>query len=221
MRVTVMDWERTLLYRDGRFQRVLEPGRHRVWPAQRHKTLPVDLRPRVLHVAGQEVLTRDGLSLRLSVAAAWAVTDPRAYVMGAKNADQVLYGRVQDALRAVVAAAPLDELLADRTALGAALTEGLVGDVPDLGLRVAEATVRDLMLPGELRKAALETVLARERGKADLERARTEAAALRSLANTARLLEEHPSLLHLRTLQAAAVPGTKLVLDSRVPAADA
>ena len=45
------------------------------------------------------------------------------------------------------------------------------------------------------------------------ERARSEAAALRSLANTARLLEEHPGLLHLRTLQAAG-HGAKLVLKT-------
>ena len=59
------------------------------------------------------------------------------------------------------------------------------------------------MLPAEIRRAVTEVLLARERGRADLERARSEAAALRSLANTARLLEEHPGLLHLRTLQAA------------------
>ncbi len=87
--------------------------------------------------------------------------------------------------------------------------------VADLGIRVSSVRARDLMLPGELRKAALETVLAKERGRADLERARAEAAALRSLANTARLLEENPSLLRLRTLQVAATPGTQVVLDPR------
>ncbi|WP_123669861.1 slipin family protein [Actinocorallia herbida] len=221
MLVTVMDWERKLLYRDGRFQRVLAPGRHRVGSRKRHTTLEVDLRPRIMHVTGQELLTLDALSLRLSVAATWAVTDPQAFVMGAKNSEHVLYGRIQDSVRAVVAAARLDDLLADRAALLTAVAERLTGEIPELGLHVSAAVVRDLMLPGELRKAALETVLARERGKADLERARSEAAALRSLANTARLLEEHPSLLHLRTLQTAATtPGTRIVLDSRATPAD-
>lgn len=85
----------------------------------------------------------------------------------------------------------------------------------DRGITVTEARARDLMLPGELRRAAQDTLLARERGRADLERARAEAASLRMLANAARVLEEHPSLLHLRTLQVAAEPGTRIVLDPR------
>ena len=78
---------------------------------------------------------------------------------------------------------------------------------------IEELVVRDLMLPGELRHAYAETALARERGRTDLERARGEAAALRSLANTAKLLEENPTLLHLRTLQVAAEAGTTLVIS--------
>ena len=71
------------------------------------------------------------------------------------------------------------------------------------------------MLPGDLRRAYAETILARQRGRADLERARAEAATLRSLANTARLLDEHPALLRLRALQVAEAPGTKVVLKQQ------
>ena len=72
--------------------------------------------------------------------------------------------------------------------------------------------MRDVILPGELRRAYADTALARQRGLAELERARAEAATLRSLANTAKLLEERPGLLKLRTLQVAARDGTKLRL---------
>ena len=57
-----------------------------------------------------------------------------------------------------------------------------------------------------------QTLMAREAGRAALERARGDAAALRSLANTAKLLEDHPTLLQLRTLEVAAQPGTKVIL---------
>ncbi|MDX6742523.1 slipin family protein [Actinocorallia sp. A-T 12471] len=218
MRVTVMEWERTLLFRDGRFQRVLEPGRHRIGRSARHTLVSVDIRPRVMHVTGQDLLTSDGLSLRLSMAVTWSVTEPHAFSLGAQSTEHILYGRVQDAARAVVTAAPLEDLLADRPALSANIAALITGDAPDLGLTVAEAVIRDLMLPGELRRATLETLLARERGRADLERARAESAALRSLANTARLLEDHPSLLHLRTLQAATTtPNTHLILNPPPP----
>ena len=62
---------------------------------------------------------------------------------------------------------------------------------------------------------AAKVVLARPRGQAELERARAEAAALRSLANTARLLADHPALLQLRTVQAAERSGSTVVLTPR------
>lgn len=212
MFTTVMEWQRTLLYRDGKLEKVLEPGRHR-YDQRRCTLVAVDMRPRRLQVSGQELLTRDGLSLRVSFAVNWVVTDPLAFTTGAQYSEAVLYAAVQEAARDKVAAHTLDELVADRGLLTGA--DEVAAAVADLGIRVSSVRARDLMLPGELRKAALETVLAKERGRADLERARAEAAALRSLANTARLLEENPSLLRLRTLQVAATPGTQVVLDPR------
>ncbi|GAB2685402.1 slipin family protein [Nocardia thraciensis] len=212
MHTTVMEWQRTLLYRDGTLDRVLEPGRHR-YDQRRCTLVPVDMRPRQLQVTGQELLTRDGLSLRASFAVRWVIIDPVAYTTGAQYPESVLYAAVQEAARDKVAAHTLDELIADRALLAGA--EEVAAAVAEIGIEVSNLRARDLMLPGELRRAALETVLAKERGRADLERARAEAAALRSLANTARLLDDHPALLRLRTLQVAATPGTQIVLDPR------
>ncbi|WP_063712623.1 slipin family protein [Nocardia concava] len=209
---TVMDWQRTLLFRDGVLAEVLEPGRHR-YDDERCTLVTVDMRPRVLQVGGQELLTSDGLSLRVSFAADWVVTDPVAFTTGAQYAETVLYGAVQEVARDLVAAHTLDELIADRGLLGTG-KQAVAAQVEHLGIRVDTVRAKDLMLPGELRRAALETVLARERGRAELERARAEAAALRSLANTAKLLTDNPALLRLRTLQVAATPGTKVVLDA-------
>lgn len=172
----------------------------------------VDRRPRVLTVPGQELLTADGVTVRVSVQLTWRVTDVRAFVTGAESTPSVLYAAVQEGVRDAVAAVSLDDALADRTRLSAGIDDVVTGRVVDLGVAVTAIQARDLMLPGELRRAAMDVIVTRERGRAELERARAEAATLRSLANTARLLEEHPALLHLRTLQAAGEPGTKLVV---------
>lgn len=68
------------------------------------------------------------------------------------------------------------------------------------------------MVPAELRHAAAEVATARARGLAALERARSEVAATRALANAARLVAEHPGLLQLRTLQAVEAGGATVVL---------
>jgi regulator of protease activity HflC (stomatin/prohibitin superfamily) len=71
-----------------------------------------------------------------------------------------------------------------------------------LGLRLLEIEVRDLMLPGDLKRAFAQSITAQKESLASLERARGETASLRSLANAARLMREHPGLLQLRAIQA-------------------
>jgi regulator of protease activity HflC (stomatin/prohibitin superfamily) len=164
-------------------------------------------------VSGQDLLTSDGLTVKVSVLAVWRISDPVAYVTGSTNPYQMLYAALQLAVRDAVAAATLDELIADRGRLSAGLVDAVTPRIDGLGIALDLALVKDLMLPGELRRAATEARLARETGKAELERARAEAATLRTLANVARLLEEHPTLLRLRTIQAAGVPGATIVLS--------
>jgi regulator of protease activity HflC (stomatin/prohibitin superfamily) len=209
--ITVMDWQRTLLFTDGRFTRLLEPGRHR-YRKSRTTTRTVDIRPRHAVVPGQDLLTSDGITVKVSVVAVWRISDAVAYVTGAANPEQMLYVALQLAVRDAVAAATLDDVFADRSRLSAGLVDAVTPRIEGLGITLDVAVVKDLMLPGELRRAATEARLARETGKAELERARAEAASLRTLANVARLLDEHPVLLRLRTIQAAGTPGATIVL---------
>jgi len=57
------------------------------------------------------------------------------------------------------------------------------------------------MFPGELKRTFAQVVTARKDGLAALERARGETAALRNLANAAKLVDANPALLQLRLLQ--------------------
>ena len=63
------------------------------------------------------------------------------------------------------------------------------------------------MFPGEMKKAFAQVVKAQKEGQAVLEKARGETAALRSLANAARMIDDNPNLLQLRALQAFADSG--------------
>lgn len=210
-KVTVMDWERRVQFTDGRFDKVLEPGRHG-YNRRRSSLLTVDMRQRSTIVQGQELLTADGVTLKVSVLVLWRVTDPLAFLTASTGAEYDLYTATQLAIRDAVAAVAFDDVMADRGRLSAGLAEATSAHLDGLGVELLSVTVKDLMLPGELRRATTETLLARERGKAELEHARAEAAALRTLANAARLLQDHPALLQLRTIQAAATPGATVVL---------
>lgn len=213
MRIVVQEWERVLVYRDGRFQRELGPGRHRV-PRWRHRTVRVGVRPRLLVVPLQEVLTADGLAVKVSLTATVRVDAARTWHEAVEAPDGFLYAALQIALREAVAARSLEELLADRAQLPEQMRDAVGGAASAVGLAVEGLALRDVVVPAELRHAAAELATARALGLAALERARSEVAATRALANAAKLVETHPGLLQLRTLQAVEAGGATVVLTS-------
>ena len=98
-----------------------------------------------------------------------------------------------------------------RRDLGSTLSAAARRAGEPVGLDVREVVVKDVILPADLRSAYAELVSARTRGQAQLEAARAETAALRSLANGAKLLDEHPALARLRLVQALP-PGSSVQL---------
>jgi regulator of protease activity HflC (stomatin/prohibitin superfamily) len=209
--ITVREYERAVRFVDGRVRDVLGPGRHR-YRARRTEMCRVDMRPQLVPVAGQEVLTSDGVTVRVTTVLRLTVTDPVTYLTASQDARGEVYAAAQQALRAVVSGVNLEALLGARATFGEQLLGQIQAVSARTGIEVDEVNLRDVMLPGELKRAFAQQALAREQGKAELERARAEAATLRSLANTAKLLEEHPALLRLRTLQVAEQDGTELRL---------
>jgi len=198
--VTVYEFERGLRYTRGRFRGVLGPGKYWLW-APTTTVRKVDIRPRVVPVAGQEVLSADGVALKVSLAARFRVLDPALALNGVESYEVALYTALQLALRAVIAASPIEELLQNRGALGRQVAERAAGEVRAIGLELQDAELKDLTLPGELKKIFTQVVRARQEGLAALEKARGETAALRNLANAAQMIERNPNLLHLRLLQ--------------------
>lgn len=213
MKIVVQEWERVLVYRDGTFEGVLEPGRRSV-PWLRHRTVRVAVRPRLLVVPLQEVLTADGIAVKVSLTSTVRVVDARTWHEAVEEPDAFLRSALQLALRDAVAARTLDELLADRAEVPAQLRAAVGPAAAGLGVEVAEVALRDVVVPAELRRAAAEVVTARAQGLAALERARTEVAVTRALANAARLVGSNPGLLQLRTLQVVEAGGATVVLSA-------
>ena len=211
--ITVPAHQRVLVYRDGRLDRVLEPGRH---PGRtRTRLVRVDVRERIVTLAPQEVLTSDGVTLRVTAALVWSVTDPVAFHERSESPDAVVYLAAQLGLREALAGLDVDTVLTSgRRTVAENVTSAAAAAGESVGVTVRGAVLKDVLLPPELRAAYAQLVSARQRGKAQLEAARAETAALRSLANGAKLLDEHPGLARLRLAQSLP-PGSsvKITLD--------
>ncbi len=214
-KAVVPEGHAALLYRQGRYLRTLSSGPHWLWRLGTRVEL-VDLRLGILTVPGQEVLCSDQVSVKVSVAVRYAVVVPDVARHRVQSYYDALYLAAQLALRAEAGKHSLEELVSGRVALGEALRASVAEQARSLGLAVEAVELKDVMLPADLRRVFSEALKARKEGLAALEKARGETAALRSLANAARMVEQSPALLQLRALQtlsgAGAVSGNTFVV---------
>jgi regulator of protease activity HflC (stomatin/prohibitin superfamily) len=197
----VSEHERALLYRLGRFRRLLNPGSHwlfRPW----HSAQKIDMRARFVTMAGQELLTADNIGIKISLVASFRVEDPYRAINETENFYEALYLLLQLQLRDLIGALAVDDLLTKRQEIGTRLHEHTAPQAAEIGLTLLTVGIKDIMFPGDLKQMFAQIVNARKEGLAALERARGESAALRNLANSAHLLDKNPALLQLRLLQA-------------------
>jgi regulator of protease activity HflC (stomatin/prohibitin superfamily) len=206
-----------MLYRAGRFVRLLPPGRFRVWWAFRHESVTlVDTRWMALAINGQEMVTADKIGLRLNLVANYRVLDPVAALHTVADYRTQVYQELQLALREAVAATPLDTLMAEKAQLSAALREGVAPITAAFGVELGNVGVKDVVLPGEVKRMLAQEAEAERAGRAALIAARSETATTRNLLNAARLLAENPALMRLKEIQSLAEvarePGNTVVL---------
>jgi regulator of protease activity HflC (stomatin/prohibitin superfamily) len=192
-----------LLYRHGRFVRVVPAGRHVQWGFGWTMNT-MDLRKASVLVPGQEVLTADNVALKLSLLVTHQVADPVKAAHETQNWAGDIYNAAQLALRAVIGAVTVEALLAQRLDVGAQLLALVQPEATKIGVNVLALEVKDVMFPADLKRAFADVLKAKQEGQAALERARGESASLRNLANAARVLEGNPALMNLRFMQSLA-----------------
>lgn len=200
--VYVDEGHEALLFRDGRFDRSLQPGAYALWKnVAKFRTLHVDLREQMLDIAGQDVMTADKVTLRVNAVVTFKVADARQAVQASEDYSQALYREAQLALRAVIGTRELDVLLSEKDQVTEELDRTVREKAAELGLQLVSLGLRDLILPGEMRVLMNQVTEAKKAAEANLVTRREETQAMRSQANTARLFESNPTLLKLRELE--------------------
>ena len=200
--VVVREHERGLLHISGRFVRVLEPGHYAFWSTRESPVdvQSIDMRVTQAAVAGQELMTRDKVTLRLSITIEFAIEDPALATHAVANVRDAVYLLVQLASREFVSGVTLDELLGGRDAMTRFLEGDVTAKARRLGVRVDRVGLKDIVLPGEMKALLNKVIEAEKEAAANVILRREETAATRSLANTAKLMADQPLLLRLKEL---------------------
>lgn len=192
-----------LVYVDGALEAVLQTGLHTLAAINRRvETQTVDLRLQERAITGQEVMTKDHVTLRLNVTAQYLVHDPAQVARAVPVLTDALHTEIQLATRRMVAGLTVDELLTQRVHATATMTEEVRAATQDWGVTVKAVDIKDVVLPGDMKALLNRVIEAEKQAAAQVILRREETAATRSMANTARLLDQNPVLLRLKELEA-------------------
>lgn len=191
-----------VLFIDGRYIDTLAPGLYAFWLGQSEaNVVEIDLRETMVDVGGQDIMTADKVTLRLNAVVTFKITDARKAVSQTDDARQALYRETQLVLRSVIGARDLDTFLVDKDGIAQEIEENVRRRAGELGLAIASVGIRDVILPGDMKDLMNKVTEARKAGEANLISRREETAAMRSQANTAKLLADNPVLMRLRELE--------------------
>ena len=200
--VEVPDTSGALLIVDGQLAKVLEPGLHVFWKFQRSVKVDImDRRVQALEVSGQDILTRDKVSLRVNLTALWQLLDIVTARAGLQNFVEFVYKELQFALREAIGGRTLDELLGAKGDLDREIQASALSRIEKHGIQLVSVGVKDIILPGDMKEILNKVVEAEKVAQANLIKRREETAATRSLLNTARLMDENPTLMRLKELE--------------------
>ncbi|AVP99797.1 stomatin/prohibitin-family membrane protease subunit [Ahniella affigens] len=192
-----------LLLVNGKVETPLNPGLYGFWKLGRMLAIEtIDLRSLALDVQGQEILSRDKVSLRVNLAAEVRVQDPMLMRRQATDWKDAVYRTLQFGLREAVGTRTLDQMLGNKGELDGAIRAYAEPRLASIGVGLVNAGIKDVILPGEMKVLLNQVVEAEKQAQANVIKRREETAATRNLLNTARMLEENPVLMRLKELEA-------------------
>ena len=194
--------KRGLVYIDGRLVRELGAGTFAFWNAIGTPRIEiVETRRQTVEVPGQEILTKDKVTIRVNISAVFEVVNAATARAGAKDVNKLLYRTLQIAVRQTLGKRALEEILAEKVDIDETVSAEVRREMEVFGVRVGSIAIKDIILPGDIREILNQVVTAEKQAQANLIRRREETAATRSLLNTAKLMEDNPLLVRLKELE--------------------
>ena len=195
------EYERAVIFRLGRvLPSPKGPGVILVFrPIDR--MVRISLRLETLEVPGQDVVTRDNVTLKVSAVLFFRVLDPKRAVLKVAKYLYTTSQLAQTSLRSVLGQVDLDDLLSEREKLNLRLQSILDQDTEPWGIKVVRVEVKQVDLPDQMIRAIARQAEAEREKRAKIIHAEGEYIAAEKLAMAAELIQRQPVAIQLRYLQ--------------------
>ena len=145
-------WEKVVVLRLGKFNRVSGPGLFWTMPVIEQNTMRVDCRVRVTSFGAEETLTADLVPLDVNAVLFWHVWNAKAACTEVGDFTRAVELAAQTALRDAIGRAGAAEVAIRREQLDRELKRVLEEKVAQWGVTILSVEVRDILLPKELQE---------------------------------------------------------------------
>jgi regulator of protease activity HflC (stomatin/prohibitin superfamily) len=195
------EYERGVIFRLGRLlPQPKGPGVVLVF-APLDRMVRVSLRVDTLEVPGQDVITRDNVSVKVNAVIYFRVVEPRLAVVEVSNFLYATSQLAQTTLRSVLGEVELDGLLSQREKLNLRLQSILDQHTSPWGVKVTMVEVKQVDLADQMIRAIARQAEAERERRAKIISAEGEYSAAEKLAMAAEIIQKQPAALQLRYLQ--------------------
>jgi regulator of protease activity HflC (stomatin/prohibitin superfamily) len=195
------EYERGVIFRLGRvLSQPKGPGLILVF-APIDRIVRVSLRIDTLEVPGQDVVTRDNVTVKVNAVIYWRVVDPRLAVLEVSNFLYATSQLAQTTLRSVLGEVDLDTLLSQREMLNVRLQSILDQHTSPWGVKVTMVEVKQVDLAEQMIRVLARQAEAERERRAKIIHAEGEYTASEKLAMAAEVIQKQPAALQLRYLQ--------------------
>jgi regulator of protease activity HflC (stomatin/prohibitin superfamily) len=150
----VQQYEKMVVFRLGKTneQMVREPGLRFLVPVI-DRPVKVDLRETLTEVPSQTTITKDNAPINVDFLVYWRIQDPLKSVLAPQRLDDMLLGVASTTLRAVIGDISLDEVLSKREQINEVLRVKLDEVTERWGGKVTTVEIREITPPRDVQDA--------------------------------------------------------------------
>ncbi len=194
------EYERGVVFRLGKFAGVRGPGLIILIPGI-EKMVKVDLRLVTMDVPGQDIISKDNVTLKVNGVVYFRVADPGKAIVSVENYYHATGQIAQTTLRSVIGQYELDEILAQRDKINNRLQEILDDVTEPWGIKITNVEVKAIDLPIEMQRAMAKQAEAEREKRAKIISAEGELLASKKLSEAAAVLGSEKDGITLRYLE--------------------
>jgi len=194
------EWQRAVILRLGRFDRLGGPGLYLVLPLIEQVTVVIDNRIQTTSITAEQALTRDTVAVGVDAIVFWKVADAKAAAINITNYREAIERVAQTTLREMIGSTDLQNLLSDRQTADEKLRVSISSKTSTWGITATSVEIRDVAIPRELQDAMSRQAQAEREKAARVTLASAEQAIAEQVLAAARLYDENPTALRLRQM---------------------